>query len=817
MAGISVNFDSPAQNAAVGRKQLFFGFVTRFDGAVNTVRIQFNNGPSRIIPHSPGSFGWALDDFVPTDIRPGQAFQLKVEVFGTMIIGRDQEGGPITVDVSGEDTRTFVLENVVPLIAIDPIQASIATPDPPVSLVLAGSVSEGDPAIYGTPALFFRIGGGAFASLSVFEGRWSVPLTLQPGSYPIELQATDGFQSVTTVQTTLTVYRFPMPTSTDPTARRTLLGIPTTSSVTTWTRLEPLCRDADIGTSSSARLFDPMWLMTRQWQMGEFQSEDAGSPVQARVRATNAALTRCYFGELPAKDTIAAPYNPAQAPLETLVERRRMRPATPTDSAMFTLSIDAGMHFLRMLDANRAIRKYRPAFLALYAVRELGSSTNDADDSATRLAQLVSGRAVDARLLVEAFRRPAGEPIVLDPELGIAAGDVPTVLEVAGAWLSWYDALFTEPAGPSEEAWTPERLEYSLSVATRLSAQPQDALTLSAAEIDGGRLDWSSFDARNSANTAQPFDIDTTGDRAFTSLNEITVPSPVTFRGGPAPRFWELEDAKLAYGLLATGPTDLAHLLAIEYASSYGNDWFVVPFTIPVGSITRVDSLVVTDNFGVRTLVRPLGDPALPTPHFSMWQSSSSRRAGEPFAGPIANRFFLPPTISRSIDSEALEEVVFVRDEMANVAWGIEKAVESPVERALSRTRRATPTAPPTTSTDAPRYLLSSSVPEHWIPLLPIQQDVGRGKLISRLRRGAVLQPDGSNKLHLAQGQILNAGAELLLYDEEIPREGINVTKSRRMTRWMDGSLWVWTAFRAQVGHGEGSSQLQFDQVLDKS
>lgn len=55
----------------------------------------------------------------------------------------------------------------------------------------------------------------------------------------------------------------------------------------------------------------------------------------------------------------------------------------------------------------------------------------------------------------------------------------------------------------------------------------------------------------------------------------------------------------------------------IEYASTYGNDWFVVPLSLPVGSVTRVDSLVVTDTFGVRSLLRPLGDPALPNPFFS--------------------------------------------------------------------------------------------------------------------------------------------------------------------------------------------------------
>jgi len=33
------------------------------------------------------------------------------------------------------------------------------------------------------------------------------------------------------------------------------------------------------------------------------------------------------------------------------------------------------------------------------------------------------------------------------------------------------------------------------------------------------------------------------------------------------------------------------------------------------------------------------------------------------------------------------------------------------------------------------------------------------------------------------------------------------------MARWIDGSAWVWTAFRNEVGTGEGSAGLRFDQL----
>jgi hypothetical protein len=272
-----------------------------------------------------------------------------------------------------------------------------------------------------------------------------------------------------------------------------------------------------------------------------------------------------------------------------------------------------------------------------------------------------------------------------------------------------------------------------------------------------------------------------------------------------------MEDSRIAYGLVPVGPTDIAQLLMIEYASSYGNDWFIVPMTLPVGSVTRVDSLVVTDTFGVRNLIRPIGDPALPAPFFSMWQTTNMN----PGTGPKAalNRFFLPPTLPRTLDSGALEEVRLMRDEMANVAWAIEHAVETPIERPALRYETNTAAPPAPASTTLPRYVVSTTVPTNWIPLLPVQPDpTTANPKLSRLRRGRVLQTNGQPSQ--AVGDLLNSSTELLLYDEEVPRDGVRLTRQRRMARWTDGSTWVWTSFRNDVGRGEGSSGLQFDQVV---
>jgi len=115
--------------------------------------------------------------------------------------------------------------------------------------------------------------------------------------------------------------------------------------------------------------------------------------------------------------------------------------------------------------------------------------------------------------------------------------------------------------------------------------------------------------------------------------------------------------------------------------------------------------------------------------------------------------------------------------------------------------------------TAVPRYRLFSQVPTNWIPFLPVELTDQSGTMISRLQRGAVLQPDGPLQVQTALSSLLSSTGPLLLYDEEVPREGICVTRHYQMARWTDGSTFVWLGHRKQVGKGEGSSGLRFDTI----
>ena len=82
-----------------------------------------------------------------------------------------------------------------------------------------------------------------------------------------------------------------------------------------WVRIESRCRSNDLSRGIQAHIADPLWMLARQWQVGEFNGEDAGSPIRLE----------CKYATQPV-DTFAAngvvqSYNSYEIPLETLVER----------------------------------------------------------------------------------------------------------------------------------------------------------------------------------------------------------------------------------------------------------------------------------------------------------------------------------------------------------------------------------------------------------------------------------------------------------------------------------------------------------------
>ena len=575
------------------------------------------------------------------------------------------------------------------------------------------------------------------------------------------------------------------------------------SSITTWMRLEPGSRTGDIGSGLQARIYDPLWLLARQWQVGEFQGEDNGSPAKACFQAESARLTRFQAGAI-APNTIVkgAPYT-GDIPLEALVECERIRPvsgAQPMTPGKLRLAADAGLHFLRLLDQQATSQNYREAFIRKYALPPLTDADRSAlDGESLSFLGVMIGRVPDGRQLYSSLAPAANGMIAIPSDLKIMTGDLAEVRQAIQLWRQWYETFFREPE-VDDSCWLPERMEYAFSVAARLT---DGEVPLTAREYYEGHLDWYNFDLNLEVS------LGAVNDQSISQIKQTLVPAPVTYRGMPAQRFWEFEDARVDFGAVKAGPEELARMLLVEFAISYGNDWFVIPVELPVGSVCRPRSLVVTNTFGERFLIRSGHDAGEPFDAWRMFQLSSPPQPGTATTVLDANLFLLPPALLKTLENEPVEEVLFLRDEMANMAWGVERIIESPSERPLNRFEQQThPTAAPASPSDTLSYQLASAVPDYWIPLLPVRREDGL-----RLQRGKVLRVEGKIESVGAKGRVLNANQPLAIFEEEIPREGIRVTRAWQLARWHDGSTHLWIGRQKEIGRGEGSSGLRFDMV----
>src|SRR5690349_6343158 len=101
-------------------------------------------------------------------------------------------------------------------------------------------------------------------------------------------------------------------------------------------RLEPRARSKDFSLGVAAPLGDPLWLLARQWQMGEFAGSDAGSPVRADLQSRTAPLSHAQLG------TSAETPLDGLPPLEPLVEREPAETTRASVAVSLRMRVRAG-------------------------------------------------------------------------------------------------------------------------------------------------------------------------------------------------------------------------------------------------------------------------------------------------------------------------------------------------------------------------------------------------------------------------------------------------------------------------------------------
>ncbi len=576
-----------------------------------------------------------------------------------------------------------------------------------------------------------------------------------------------------------------------------------------WTRLEPQSVTGDPSPGLEARVHDPLWLLARQWQLGEFAGEDAGWPISVRVASTANAISRWQSGAwddpshppAPAQDFVVREQRVSGAGREVIVRQGELlEPLVerePTSGAQPGLRAraEAGAAFLTALD-DAGLSSFKAAVLAQCPLD--GNPPDPNDPSLARLVFMLAGRMPDGERLCAALEAAGGLPPWLTPANG---ADRDALLEIVSGWTAWYRAEVSPLDAGTGDSWVAQRLEYRFSLASRT---PAGAVVLRAPECRGGALDWYAFDLDTSqgATLGAP-------DAPAIAQDQALLATPLRFPGMPADRLWEFEDAAVNLGVLEAEPHDLARLLLVEFAMTYGSDWLVVPLDVPHGSLTTIGRVTYLTNFGERFVVLPTAAARQADP----WRMFVVSGPGDA----ALNGLFVPPAAVQMAEGRPLEDVLFLRDEITNLAWGVERVVSGPSGDARLRsderrsvTRRAAASPVPAAELD---YVLETAVPPQWIPFIP-RTDAYRS---IELVRGALLRyTEGIGAHVLPAGRLLNEDSTRRLFDAEVPREGVHVQRTPVVARRADGSYVRWIARRVAVGRGQGSSGLAFDSAVPR-
>ncbi|MGH2451359.1 MAG: hypothetical protein ACRDGE_08840 [Candidatus Limnocylindria bacterium] len=590
-------------------------------------------------------------------------------------------------------------------------------------------------------------------------------------------------------------------------------------SVTVWNRLEGRPRTPGFERALQAEVRDALWLLTRQWQLGEFRGSDAGSPVFAKLQLATTRLTKYR------PDDQAAELLPVDVPLEAKAERRPI-----------PLSLDLRLLMGRQwLALVASVGDYRRAFVDAYPIVAPDPSAREdaaraAHPEVRQLYGAVAGRAMDGGALYEHLVVATGNHSY-DGVAGIDPADHDALEDREARFLAWVDRLFLQPPPSGDDAWIPPRLEYQFAVS---APEPDGAEKVYAAEeYYQGQLDWYSLDLGAEGLDEVPGSEDT---GLPPDEPRTMIPVPVTFKGMPNTRWWAFEDGETNFGDVDASTTDLAKLLFLEFALVFGNDWFVVPYTLPAAAIATIRGLVVTNVFGERLWIEPAGGEA--GEERQQWSMFTIDVEDEPAAAPDTSLLLLP-TASKIHDGAPIEDVALIRDEVANMVWGVERTVQLPsgeakpgLEAAL-QTRAffealvaAQPggTPEPELPPRAPiRYRVMTTVPENWIPFVPVHVEGSNREI--QLQRAALPRIVEGDREELVKVQprtrLLREGldrtpAELyFVHEEEVPRAGSALTQLFQRTRWTDGRVYVWLRVRRQTGRSEGTSGLRFDELTE--
>ena len=610
--------------------------------------------------------------------------------------------------------------------------------------------------------------------------------------------------------------------------------------------MESRTRNSDITDALRFRVYDPLWLLSRQWQLGEFKGNDAGTAmsVSCQVRTSNMKKYSYGDGNTNVIDT------PNEEPLEPMVEQvnRDITPVVRVESATYFLDL------LRSEKEVSEIRSIAGVLKELYPLKEEnlqmpvsslenGAVEEFAESRNTRLAKFRKAYA---------SKSFDGYGLYLDPSILKGHTEISIADDLIDRYKKWFSKRYL-PNSFQGSAWKEDKLGYEFSA-------ENDKYHYEARDYSGGRVSWYSFDADKCKDADVAMEIE-----------EIkALPTLATYPGAPNKRLWEFENRGVFMGN-STEMQAQGNIAFLQYATMYGNDWMICPLKTEIGKYIEVEKIEVLDTFGRKYVInRRAGAESDKDVVFGQrWQMFTNAPTDtNKDAGPDGLMF--PPALVRTIEGEPLEEVNILRDEMANMVWGVESKIqdgcgssldagllasevgqfiddsnEDSVKKAtLSIVEKEqvegidynTATLESDRMTDY-KYKVMTSVPLNWIPLIP--QHIGgesdyKGFLGGRetiLRRGKLpcFFADGQEGDYYPVrplSSIMRKGLSkdkegktvegpLFIEEEQVQGVGIKLVKNCQRSRWIGGKTYTWMGYSKQNKNSQGISGLEFDALKE--
>ena len=386
--------------------------------------------------------------------------------------------------------------------------------------------------------------------------------------------------------------------------------------------VEPRIRKDDLTLALSMKVFDPLWMLSRQWQMGEFRGNNAGTAISVKC--------------------IVKQEDCSTDPIEPVTEQMN-----PTIDLM--VRVESAMHYLDMRDDPKygatpeEASETIDALCNKYGIKDIEWEGNDGlildcDDTRTAEKELNTQRISFANT----FRNKAFDGYRLYSE----RKDNTTLFN---AYKEWFKKQYL-PAGQNDNChWNDQALNYSIDITAGSRHFIGD-------RYQGGRLSWYTVDDDGSVN----------GNTKPESETIASLPTLARYPGAPNKRLWQFEDHAVFMGN-STEQQTKANEMFLKFATLYSNDWMLIPLKTAIGKYITVTSIEVKDTFGITHIIsNRVGE---------LFTNSKNEKTNGNAKIEPGNGLFFAPQLAATIEGKPVEEVELLRDEMANMVWGMEKTL----------------------------------------------------------------------------------------------------------------------------------------------